>query len=204
VEATGESEDIAHREAEAQVPQGAEIIARQLLVSPAARTVKASAFRSAAALANIQARLRAGEMVRDVQTTQKPRAGFLTFGRKPGTYEAEVLRPAKSAVRYVSGPATVVAWVGDPRAKPIIEAVKSWYHTSAGGRVSGGICDDCSGTLSPGATYLRPGGHLCCEACTDTFLCTYVDWTEAARNLNSAVGPGVPADIQGLAMEVWS
>ena len=202
VTATGESENIAYQEAEAQVPQGAEIIARQLLALPTVRTATASAFDTAVAQASIQGKLGAGEIVRSFRAIQEPKAGFLGFGRKVGNYQADIFRPAKTAVTYVTEPA-VLAWVGDPRAKPMIEAMKSWYHKSAGGRTGGGICDDCNGKLSPGATYLRPGGYLCCETCTDTFLCAYVDWAEAARNLNSAVGPGVPADIQQLATKIW-
>ena len=81
---------------------------------------------------------------------------------------------------------------------PIASAVKSWYHESAAMQTGNGICDDCSSRLVAGKTYLRPGGYLCCERCTDNLLST-INWHEAVKNIDSYVGPGVPQDIKMLA-----
>lgn len=86
------------------------------------------------------------------------------------------------------------------RIQRVRTALKEWYRETAGGRVGGGICDDCNSSLKPGETYLRPGGHLCCESCTDALLnADYIDWDQALENLNSCFGPGVPKRIQDAA-----
>ena len=199
LQAQAETLTEARNKVQAQLATGAVVVVERILGAKTATARGESgdiAYREAAAQVPQGGEIvaRPGETVGGLRTIQEPKTGSLGFGRKPGIYE--------STVTYVTSP-TVIAWAGDPRAKPIVEALKSWYHKSAAGRVGHGICDDCNDTLSPGATYLRPGGYLCCEECTDTLLCAYVDWAEAAKNLNSVVGPGVPADIQRLAMEVW-
>lgn len=78
-------------------------------------------------------------------------------------------------------------------------ALKAWYKECSKGQTGGGVCDDCMTDLIPGKTYLRPGGYLCCEKCTDTFLnAEYIEWDEALCNLNNYFGPGLPSKITSL------
>ncbi|MDH4179044.1 MAG: hypothetical protein OEV33_00925, partial [Armatimonadota bacterium] len=199
--AIGQSEHEAYREAEAQVPKSAQIASRTLLEPPDSRVVLASASNSSTADADIRAKARPGETVRNFRVVDEPKPGFLGIGRKPGNYAADIHSPAKVAVGYVTKPA-IHAWIGELRVKRLIAAVKDWYKESAGGQI-GRACDDCNGKLVRGNTYLRPGNYLCCEPCTDTFLCSYVEWDKAVTNLNRAIGPGVPQHIQRLVDDLF-
>ena len=75
-------------------------------------------------------------------------------------------------------------------------AVKKWYRTNAEGRC--GACEDCSFYMLRGEAYLRPGGHLCCERCTDELL-GMTNWTEALPDMDRYFGPGVPQNIVNMA-----
>ena len=85
---------------------------------------------------------------------------------------------------------------GADRTKIVKLVLKEWYQACAGKRVGRGICDDCMRPLTTGNSYLRPGGYLCCEKCTDRFLgAEYINWSKAMYNLNSYFGPGLPQEV---------
>jgi hypothetical protein len=49
-------------------------------------------------------------------------------------------------------------------------SLKQRYQQNAAQIVGKKNCNDCGEPLSPGNSYLRAGGSVCCEACVDRFI----------------------------------
>ena len=87
----------------------------------------------------------------------------------------------------------------EQKVQQVKRALKEWDKENSSGQTGGGVCDDCNRALARGNTYLRPGGYLCCESCTDAFLNLPHDWEAALENLNRYFGPGIPGAILSIA-----
>jgi hypothetical protein len=194
VRATDQTTDAAFSRAASQVPKSARVLSRQVANEPGSRMITVHAFDEDSAKSKANEETEEGESLASLRLVERPSSGFLGLGRKPGRYEALLDREACVVVSYASQ-AKVRCWVGDPRVKPVVEAMKAWYRSQAGPRQ--GICDDCNADLVSQA-FLRPGGYLCCEPCTDTVLGEYVDWDDAFKDIDRTLGPGVPASVKAL------
>jgi hypothetical protein len=91
-------------------------------------------------------------------------------------------------------------------AREVALSLKSWYRERAkvwwqNSLLENAICDDRNEPLNYGEGYLRPGGYLSCERCTDRFF-SYVKLPEALNDIDTWFGPGVPPHIKELARKL--
>jgi len=96
--------------------------------------------------------------------------------------------------KWSDGKCTVCG--ANQKAEMVKSALKKWYKKSAGQKIGGGICDSCNKQLIRGNSYLKPGGYLYCEKCTDNSLnAEYIKWDEVLKNLNGYFGSDIPQYI---------
>lgn len=198
VKAMADTTEAAFVKAQSKIPINAKVLEKKELTVPKQKVITVEAFDEQGARSQAREQISSTAKVKSVKLVMAGKKGFLGIGKTPNQYEAELLDRAVVEITYKTK-AKILAKIGS-RKQQVKIALKEWYKKSSGGKVRGGICDDCNSSLEPGKTYLRPGGYLCCESCTDAFLnADYIDWDQALKNLNRYFGPGIPKRIQDIA-----
>jgi hypothetical protein len=207
IKATADTIDEAFTKAEKELPANATILEKKGLTAPERNiiTVEGVDEHGAESNAHFAAKMKFNSaIVKSVRLVSTGKKSFLGIGVKPNQYEAELLLQATVEVTYKSK-AKIYAKIGEKSVstEEIALALKGWYRNQArqwwqNNSRQSATCDDGNEMLRRGEGYLRPGGYLCCEQCTNNFLFKGVDWDKAILNLESYFGPGLPEHIKKL------
>ena len=100
VKAIADTSEAAFAKAQAEIPAGASILAREEEIAPGQKVLTVEAFDEEMARAEAASQSGKTEIVKTIKLTTTGKPGFLGMGKKPNQYEAGIFQPSVVIITY--------------------------------------------------------------------------------------------------------
>ena len=144
VTATGNTVEVALRQARGEVPSDATVLEAKIIAEPGEVVVRCDAFSEEEAQAAIKKTVQAGAKVGAVRLVASGKRGLFGIGKSPNQYEADVVQAAVVELNH-KAKAKIEARVGEWPKTDLASKAERWEPSPPG------TCDICSESIVSGS-----------------------------------------------------